>query len=102
YGHVDLELAEQIQGIPKRWSPMAFKKTQQTPNFGTPAESDDITGGIGYQGLAQIQHFIDDGGLMVTLGSVSMLPLEGGLVRFVRRSSGGVPRSTAGGGGASS
>jgi len=41
------------------------------------------------------------GGLMVTLGSGTMLALEGGLVRFVRRSSGGVPRSTAGGGPAS-
>jgi hypothetical protein len=39
---------------------------------------------------------------MVTLGSGSMLALEGGLVRFVRRSSGGVPRSAAGGGGSSS
>ena len=102
YGHVDLELAEQIEGLPKAWSPMPFKKTPQTPSFGTPAESDDITGGIGYEGLAQIQHFIEDGGLMVTLGSGSMLALEGGLVRFVRRSSGGVPRSAAGGGGASS
>lgn len=98
YGHVDLELAEQIEGLPKRWSPMPFKKTPQTPSFGTPAESDDITGGIGYEGLAQIQHFIEDGGLMVTLGSGSMLPLDGGLVRGVRRSSGGVPRSTQGGG----
>lgn len=102
YGHVDLELAEQIEGLPKIWSPMPFKKTAQTPSFGTPAESDDITGGIGYEGLAQIQRFIEDGGLMVTLGSGTMLALEGGLVRFVRRSSGGVPRSTAGGGAASS
>ncbi len=102
YGHVDLELAEQIEGLPKTWSPMPFKKTAQTPSFGTPAESDDITGGIGYEGLGQIQNFINDGGLMVTLGSGSMLALEGGLVRFVRRSSGGVPRSAAGGGGASS
>jgi Zinc carboxypeptidase len=101
YGHVDLELAEQIEGLPKAWSPMPFKKTPQTPSFGTPAESDDITGGIGYEGLAQIQNFVNDGGLMVTLGSGSMLALEGGLVRFVRRASGGTPRSAAGGGGAS-
>ena len=101
YGHVDLELAEQIEGLPKAWSPMPFKKTPQSPSFGTPAESDDITGGVGYEGLAQIQRFIDDGGLMITLGSGSMLALDGGLVRFVRRSSGGVPRSAAGGGSAS-
>ena len=78
YGHVDLELAEQIQGLPKAWGPMPFKATPQTPSFGKPAESDDITGGIGWEGLAQIQHFVEDGGLLVTLGSGSMLPLEGG------------------------
>jgi hypothetical protein len=102
YGHVDLELAEQIQGIPKAWGPMPFKKTPQTPSHGTPAASDDITGGIGWEGLAQIQQFIEHGGLMVTLGNGTMLPIEAGIVRGVRRDSGGVPRSTAGGGAASS
>jgi Zinc carboxypeptidase len=102
YGHVDLELAEQIQGIPKAWGPLPFKKTAQTPSHGTPAASDDITGGIGWQGLAQIQQFIERGGLMVTLGNGTMLPIEGGIVRGVRRDSGGVPRSTSGGGASSS
>ena len=101
YGHVDLELAEQIEGLPKRWSPMPFKKTAQTPSFGTPAESDDITGGIGYAGLAEVQRFVESGGLLVTLGSGSMLALNGGIVRGVRSVAGGVPRSTAGGGSAS-
>ncbi|MDB6044445.1 MAG: peptidase [Gammaproteobacteria bacterium] len=100
YGHVDLELAEQIQGIPKAWGPMPFKKTRTTPSFGTPAESDDITGGISWNGLAELQRFVDTGGLLITLGSGSMLPLEGGIVRGVRRESGGVPRSTQGGGAA--
>ncbi|HUL47784.1 MAG TPA: M14 family zinc carboxypeptidase [Steroidobacteraceae bacterium] len=101
YGHVDLELAEQIQGIPKSWGPMPFKKTPTTPAFGAPAESDDITGGIGYAGLAELERFVDSGGLLITLGSGSMLALEGGIVRGVRRESGGVPRSTQGGGAAS-
>lgn len=101
YGHVDLELAEQIQGIPKAWGPMPFKKTAATPAFGTPAESDDITGGIGAGGLAELQRFVDSGGLLITLGSGSMLPLEAGIVRGVRREAGGVPRSTQGGGAAS-
>jgi len=100
YGHVDLELAEQIHGIPKSWGPMPFKKTAQSPSFGTPAESDDITGGIGWAGLQQIQDFVEGGGLMVTLGSGTVLALEGGIVRGVRRDSGGPPRSAAGTGGA--
>jgi len=98
YGHVDLELAEQIQGIPKAWGPMAFKKTPQFPSLGTPVESNDITGGIGWEGLAQIQRFVEQGGLLVTLGSGTMLAIEGGIIRGVRRDSGGVPRSTQGGG----
>ena len=98
YGHVDLELAEQIHGLPKSWGPMPFNKSPQTPSFGTPAESHDITGGIGWEGLAQIQDFIEQGGLFITLGSGSMLPLEAGIVRGVRRDAGGVPRSSQGGG----
>jgi hypothetical protein len=98
YPHVDLELAEQIEGLYKAWGPMPFKKTSSTPSFGTPAASDDITGGIGYGGLGELQKFIQAGGLLVTLGNGSMLPLEGGLVRGVRREAGGVPRSTQGGG----
>jgi len=101
YGHVDLELAEQIHGLPKAWGPMPFKKTKQTPSHGTPASSEDITGGIGWEGLAQLQKFVESGGMLVTLGSGSMLALEGGIVRGVRRDSGGVPRS-AGSGGAES
>jgi hypothetical protein len=100
YGHVDLELAEQIEGLYKEWSPMPFKKTSATPSLGTPASSDDITGGIGYRGLGELQKFIDSGGLLITLGNGTMLPLEGGLVRGVRREAGGVPRSTQGGGAA--
>ncbi len=98
YGHVDLELAEQIQGIPKKWGPMPFLKTARTPSHGTPAQSADITGGIGWSGLEQLQRFVEDGGLMITLGSGSALALEAGIVRGVRRESGGVPRSSQGGG----
>ena len=100
YGNVDLGLAQQIQGLPKAWGPMPYKKTPQAPSLGTPAESDDITGGIGWLGMAQLQKFVEGGGLMVTLGSGSMLPLEAGIVRGVRRAAGGVPRSTQGGGAA--
>ena len=100
YPHVDLELAEQIEGLHKAWGPMPFKKSVATPSFGTPAASDDITGGIGYGGLAQLQKFIDAGGLLITLGNGTMLPLESGLVRGIRREAGGAPRSSQGGGAA--
>jgi len=34
-----------------------------------------------YEGLAQIEKFVNDGGLLVTLGSGTMLALEAGLCR---------------------
>jgi hypothetical protein len=42
-----------------------------------------ITGGIGWSGLAELQRFVESGGLLVTLGSGSMLPLEAGNARRV-------------------
>jgi len=37
-------------------------------------------------GLSSLQEFLKEGGLMITLGNASILALEGGLVRNVRRS----------------
>jgi hypothetical protein len=74
----------QIHGIDTKFSPMPFTKTSQFTHHGVPYASDDITGGIGWAGMANIAKFLDDGGLLVTLGNGSALPLEGGLVRNVR------------------
>ena len=85
YGQVRLDLTSQIHGIPKAWGPMPFTRTERFPSHGVPAASEDITGGVGWAGLAELQRFLEDGGLLVTLGSGSALALEGGLARGVRR-----------------
>jgi hypothetical protein len=85
FGTVLLDLQGQIHGIERKHGPMPFKQTPQAPSLGTPAESDDITGGIGWIGLANLQKFIEDGGVFITLGAGSVLPLESGLIRNVRR-----------------
>ncbi len=85
YGNVLLDLQGQIHGIERTNGPMPFKKTSETPNLGVPAESDDITGGIGYAGLANLQNFAEDGGVLITMGRGSSLVLETGLVRSVPR-----------------
>ncbi len=61
YGNVDLDLAGQIHGIEPKAGPMAFARTAETPSFGTPAESEDVTGGIGWIGLGSLARFLDDG-----------------------------------------
>ncbi|HUG52765.1 MAG TPA: M14 family zinc carboxypeptidase [Vicinamibacteria bacterium] len=85
YGHVDLDLQGQIHGIPAERGPLPFRKTEATPSLGTPAASDDITGGPGWLGLESLRRFLAEGGLLVTLGGGSTLALDGGLARFVRR-----------------
>ena len=88
FGHNYLGLQDQILGIDKKYSPMPYTKTKETPSLGTPDATDDITGGIGWAGLANLEKYLADGGLLITLGNGSTLPLEGGLVRDVYRKSG--------------
>ncbi|HXH28193.1 MAG TPA: hypothetical protein VNL37_04055, partial [Candidatus Polarisedimenticolia bacterium] len=83
-----LELQGQIHGIAPTDGPMAFGKTPETPSLGAPVSSSDITGGPGFVGLESVRRFVDEGGVLLTLGGGSTLALEGGLVRGVRRALG--------------
>jgi hypothetical protein len=82
---VRLELSGQIHGIAPADHPLAFTRTDRFPSHGAPVASEDISGGPGYAGLEQIRRFVEEGGVLLTLGTGSTLALEGGLVRGVRR-----------------
>jgi hypothetical protein len=88
YGNVDLDLQGQIHGIQRVDGPLPFTRTAEYPHLGTPAASEDITGGIGWTGLANLKRFVEAGGVLITLGQGSALALEGGMVRHVRRALG--------------
>jgi hypothetical protein len=79
------DLGGQISGIPATHGPLAFEASPEYPSLGQPAASADITGGPGYVGLEAVRRFVEDGGVLVTLGTGTTLALEGGLVRGVRR-----------------
>ncbi len=81
-----LGLAGQIHGIAATQGAVPFRASDKYPSLGVPVASDDITGGPGYTGLAEIQRFVESGGVLLTLGAGSALALEGGLVRGVSRS----------------
>ena len=85
FGHTHLSLQGQIHGINKRYGPMPYTKTARFPSHGVPDASEDITGGIGWGGMANLEKFLAEGGLLITLGGGSQLALDGGLVRDVRR-----------------
>src|SRR6185295_11238914 len=65
--------------IDSRGTPIAYKKSDQFKYLGMYGESDDITGGMGIEGVAEFDKFVKAGGVLVTLGSSSFFPAEFGL-----------------------
>lgn len=76
-----------VRGIPKfsdSEAAIPWKKSELTPNMGlSPDQTDDIRGGMGVQGVANLQKFIEAGGLFVTVGSNASLPIDFGMVSGV-------------------
>jgi hypothetical protein len=61
--------------------PIPWKKSAITPNMGdAPDSTDDMRGGMELQGLVNVQKFVDEGGLFVTVGPNASIPIEYGLV----------------------
>jgi len=87
YPDTGRSLKDIVNGIDPRHAPLAFTKTRQFGSHGTPTASPDITGGFSWAGIQNLEDFVRQGGVLVTLGGASTLPLDGGLARDVRRAS---------------
>jgi hypothetical protein len=88
HGDCEEDLKGQIHGLDRKFSPLAYTKTAEFPSHGVPVASDDITGGIGWSGMANLQRFVEDGGTLITLGNGSALALDGGMAPRIRRARG--------------
>jgi len=84
FPNTDDGLKNIINGIDPIHSPLAYTRTEAYPNLGFPTSSEDITGGLTWQGIQHIEDFVRGGGLLVTLGGASELPLNGGIAKNVR------------------
>ncbi|MEE2777852.1 MAG: M14 family zinc carboxypeptidase [Acidobacteriota bacterium] len=78
-------LKSMIHGRDRSFGPQAYVSTDEFPSHGVIDSSDDITGGIGFEGLANLEDFLDGGGTLMLLGSAGLLATETGLVRNVSR-----------------
>ncbi len=67
---------------PKK-QPLAYTKTDQFKYLGDYGSSPDITGGMGLEGVVEFQKFVEQGGLLITLGVASNFPAEFGITRRV-------------------
>jgi hypothetical protein len=80
---------EIFQGIDPRWSPLPYRSSAEYPALGTPDSTDDMTGGMGYEGLTALRDFVDGGGTLVLMGTASRLATGMGLVRDVEEDDAG-------------
>ena len=75
-----------VYDIDMRGGPLPYTKTAEFPSHGVYGESDDIRGGMGLEGVLELQRFLDAGGTIITLGAASAMPAEFGLSRSVTAS----------------
>ena len=63
--------------------PLAYTKTSEFKYLGDYGSSDDISGGMGLEGALAFRKFVEEGGLLITLGEASAFPPEYGITRSI-------------------
>ncbi|HYH87153.1 MAG TPA: M14 family zinc carboxypeptidase [Pyrinomonadaceae bacterium] len=73
-----------VNGIPRRGDPIPWKASALTPNMGgSPDTTNDMRGGMGLAGVANLQRFVQDGGLFVAVQNTVNVPVAFGLTTGV-------------------
>ena len=70
---------EVINGIPLWNNPMPWQKSELTPNLGAIDSTADIRPGLGYEGLAHLKQFVEQGGLLITCEDTAQFAIDTGL-----------------------
>jgi hypothetical protein len=74
YPHVGGSAQSAVTGVPMTGTqPIPYRKTAETPSFGTPDSTSDIRGGMGIAGLMNLYKFVEQGGTLITEGSTSTI-----------------------------
>ncbi|HLH16171.1 MAG TPA: M14 family zinc carboxypeptidase [Bryobacteraceae bacterium] len=69
--------------VESRGKPISYVKSPEFPSLGMYGSSEDITGGMGIEGVAELDKFVNQGGVLITLGASSFMPAEFGIARTV-------------------
>ena len=84
FPHVGGDARAQVNGISTDGElPLPYRRTDSTPNLGALDESEDIRGGMGFEGLLELAEFVRDGGTLIVEGSTSQIFPEYGLISGV-------------------
>ncbi len=77
FPHVGGTSQSMIQGTPMTGNqPIPYKKSELTPNLGFMDSTDDIRGGMGFEGLQELGKFVQEGGTLISEGSTAALMAE--------------------------
>ncbi|MFQ5743149.1 MAG: alkyl sulfatase dimerization domain-containing protein, partial [Acidobacteriota bacterium] len=63
--------------------PIPYQSSELTPNLGRIDSTDDTRPGMGYEGLMNLQRFVERGGLLATMTTSSRFAVDAGLTPFV-------------------
>ncbi|MDB5367820.1 MAG: hypothetical protein JWM77_3747 [Rhodospirillales bacterium] len=75
---------DQVTGVAMNGKdPIPYKKSELTPNLGALDSADDIRGGLGVEGLAELKKFVDAGGTLIGDGSTVEMLIEYGIAAGV-------------------
>ena len=69
--------------IESKGKPLPYNKPADFPTMGMYGESDDITGGMGLEGVVELEKFVKAGGVLITLGTSSFFPADFGITQTV-------------------
>jgi len=74
-----------VNGVPTAWgNPLPWKNTPQTPNLvGKNDSTDDMRPGLGWDGVARLQEFVQKGGVLLTATDTSWLALSLGFAEGI-------------------
>ena len=75
-----------ISGLPMYGNPLPWKKTELTPNLGRLDQTDDMRPGLGWIGLQNLQKFVKDGGLFITVDDTSDFAVNYGFTQGISTS----------------
>jgi Zinc carboxypeptidase len=67
-----------VNGMPMWGNPLPWKKTPETPNLGSEDQTDDMRPGLGWTGVAHLQTFVRNGGLLLTVMDTADLAVSTG------------------------
>ncbi|HZF67797.1 MAG TPA: M14 family zinc carboxypeptidase [Gemmatirosa sp.] len=76
YPHVNGTPGTILAGRPRTGPPIPWRRTAATPHLGRWDETDDLRPGLGLEGAAALRRFVERGGLLVTEGGTTRVPIE--------------------------